>query len=210
MTYIFYYNILNFTDKFHSCLRKLPAVLMPPLLRYRNRQDAERSLAGKLLLQEGLKIIGFHDYTISDLKYSAYQRPCFEQGVDFNIAHSGNYAICAISKTQKVGIDIEEVKPTVLHDFHHYFTKREWSAIMDSDNSLQDFYTLWTQKEAIIKASGEGLSIPLKDIFIHNHQAILGENKWYLFPLQINPAYVSYLATDHNSSAMAIRQLFFD
>lgn len=210
MTYIFYYNILNFRNKLSKHLRQLPAGLQFRLSKYRNRQDAARSLAGRLLLQEGLKIIGFNNYKITDLKYSSYQRPYFDHSFDFNIAHSGNYAVLALSTTNKVGIDIEEIKPTVLKDFLDYFTAPEWSRITTAENSLQEFYTLWTQKEATIKASGEGLSIPLKEIHIQQEKAMLGDKTWSLSPLQLDPAYVSYVATDLNAPELVVRQIAFD
>ncbi|AHM58282.1 4'-phosphopantetheinyl transferase [Flammeovirgaceae bacterium 311] len=196
--------------KYQKYLDQLPAEFQNQILKYRNWEDAQRSLYGKLLLKSGLEYLQLNGYKLSDIKYSAHQRPYFDHTFDFNIAHSGEFVLCAISKTHKVGVDIEEVRATELNDFHDYFNGQEWEKIINSNQHFHEFYKLWTQKEAIIKASGEGLSIPLKEVLIKDNEAVVNNEKWHLIPLSLNQDYVSYLATDSDSSEVTVQQIEFD
>ncbi len=75
--------------------------------------------------------------------------------IDFNISHSNHFVVCAISTNCKIGIDIEQIKPTSLFDFKDRFSEEEWKIILTSDNTYFWFYYYWTAKEAAIKADVE-------------------------------------------------------
>ncbi len=188
----------------------MPKSFQQQILKYRDWKDAQRSLLGKMLLKNGLEILGLDQYDLSEIKYTAHQRPYFDHSLDFNIAHSGDYVICAISTTQKVGVDIEELKTTELSDFQDFFTREEWAKVLNSNKGLQEFYTLWTQKEAIIKASGEGLSIPLKEVSIQEDKASVSNEQWHLVQLPLSPDYVSFLATNSEASPVSLHEINFD
>ncbi|WP_162052134.1 4'-phosphopantetheinyl transferase family protein [Pontibacter pamirensis] len=210
MVHVLYYRIDALHPRFEFYLHQLPLRFQEQIVRFRDRKDAERSLFGKLLLLKGLDLLGLNEHRLTELKYTNFQRPYFNEAFDFNIAHSGEYIVCAISKTNKVGIDVEEIRPTTLKDFRTQFTKEEWSEITSSENSLKAFYTLWTQKEATIKAFGEGLSIPLKKIYIANGKAVWDNKAMYLFQLDLSHTNVSYLATDTSDAEIVMHQIYFD
>ncbi|MDX5418198.1 MAG: 4'-phosphopantetheinyl transferase superfamily protein [Hymenobacteraceae bacterium] len=210
MIHVFFYKAIGLHPHFDAYLLQLPVALQKQILRFRSRRDAQRSLFGKLLLVKGLEFLGLNKYRLSDLSYTSYQRPYFDHTFDFNIAHSGEYIACAISKTSKVGIDIEEVKPTVLDDFRLQFTEAEWQKVVTSEDSLHAFYRLWTQKEATIKALGDGLSIPLKQIHISNGKAQWNNQELYLFELELGHTHLSFLATDTIAPEIVIHPVLFD
>jgi 4'-phosphopantetheinyl transferase len=58
------------------------------------------------------------------------------------------------------------------------------------------FFRLWTQKEALIKANGKGLFIPLKTICINRNAAQIESEPWYLQEIPIAEKYICHLATD--------------
>jgi len=82
----------------------------------------------------------------------------FVDGISFNISHSGNYVLIAASG-YSLGIDIELMSKKF--DFENViefcFNDPESEKIKTAHNSREMFYTLWTRKEAILKATGEGL-----------------------------------------------------
>ncbi len=84
------------------------------------------------------------------------------QGISahFNISHSGDYIICAISN-QKVGIDIEQRREPRLNVARRFFHPHE-IALLDktTDKILQQklFYNYWSVKESYLKYTGSGLS----------------------------------------------------
>ena len=86
-------------------------------------------------------------------------------GLAFNLAHSGAYAVYAVGNARRVGIDVERIRPEVCTDelAAATFSPRELGALraLAATERPDRFFTLWTCKEAYVKARGEGLSIPL-------------------------------------------------
>jgi 4'-phosphopantetheinyl transferase len=74
------------------------------------------------------------------------------QNIHFNISHSANYVACAIADTP-VGIDIEGRRKVNNAVAKRYFTEEEIKSI----HSDEDFFKIWTFKEALGKYTGEGL-----------------------------------------------------
>jgi len=84
--------------------------------------------------------------------------------LSFNVAHSANTILIALSRHGRIGIDVEHINPTTdfLKIAQHSFTPTE-NATLNNITNLQDrrtaFYRGWTQKEAVAKADGRGLSL---------------------------------------------------
>ena len=85
--------------------------------------------------------------------------------VHFSLSHSGDRAMLAVSDQREIGIDIERVRPLDHLDLaRRYFHPNEVAAIEGvkaPDEQLLAFFRIWTLKEAVVKAIGKGLSIPL-------------------------------------------------
>jgi 4'-phosphopantetheinyl transferase len=102
--------------------------------------------------------------------YTKFGKPYLLQGtgperIDFNLSHSGEVVLIGVARNLPVGVDVEKIKP--LADFNQ-IAARNFSDSEQSDLSTLSgaartaaFYHCWTRKEAVIKASGEGLSMPL-------------------------------------------------
>lgn len=88
-----------------------------------------------------------------------------ENGITFNLSHSGVFAVIAVAKNQAVGVDIEQVKTQrdLLNIAKHCFAESEYLAInrLTSTWRIDAFYTCWSRKESFVKATGLGLSMPL-------------------------------------------------
>ena len=185
-------------DKFNSYLSLLPSDMAEQIGRFRRWQDAHASLIGKLLLIEGLRKYGGDHRLLNNIKYSEYNRP-FLDNLEFNISHSGNYVLCAISDDKlRIGVDVEEIKPIDFSDFDRQFTEVEWQVIKSDTDPLRGFYKMWTRKEAIVKADGKGLSIPLNDIIIENNTARVGDECWHLKSIDLDQHHIVHLACDQN------------
>ncbi|MFM0322495.1 4'-phosphopantetheinyl transferase family protein [Caballeronia glebae] len=81
---------------------------------------------------------------------------------DFNVSHSGDYGLIAVSRKRRVGVDIEEARadfhwrdlaPAVLADTD----RREIEAMPDEAARNRAFFDCWTAKEAVLKAHGVGI-----------------------------------------------------
>jgi 4'-phosphopantetheinyl transferase len=81
--------------------------------------------------------------------------------VQFNLAHSGDRAVCAVGG-EELGVDIELVKPST--DWRkisrRFFSPREVEELerLDPTQQLRGFFSCWARKEAYIKAIGEGIA----------------------------------------------------
>jgi len=165
--------------KLEELLHFLPESLHAKALRYRMPQDAFNFVLGKLMLKNGLEEMGL-DNDLEKIQFNKNGKP-FLENVFFNISHSGNYVVCAITQAGEVGIDLEKPRDISLEDFEMNFTKKEWTNITTHSFPLKKFYWYWVRKESIIKALGVNLSylnkIELesgKDFFIEN------EKRWFL------------------------------
>lgn len=97
-----------------------------------------------------------------------YGKPKLEGALgslNFNISHSGDVALIAVSWAVSVGIDIEEEKEiSNIEDIsNRYFAPAEHASIQlaPCDARMKAFLKIWTRKEAFLKALGSGLAIPL-------------------------------------------------
>ncbi len=83
----------------------------------------------------------------------------------FNLSHSGDLAMVAIAAGEPVGVDIEVVRefPNVMDIASSYFAPAEALAIRELPPAERPlaFTTTWTRKEAVLKALGLGLTVPL-------------------------------------------------
>ena len=88
--------------------------------------------------------------------------------VRFNLAHSHDSALIAVARNREVGIDLERVRDNFegLKLAERFFTPSEFERLrhLPSDQANRFFFTLWTSKEAYLKATGAGLSKPLSDV----------------------------------------------
>lgn len=130
--------------------------------RFLMQSDRERYLCTRYALR---RIISLGtSRSASNLLFSegSNKKP-FIQGIEFNISHSGDCIVIALSM-KPVGIDVELIKENFDFDplIPECFHKQEEHLIRSSLNKREAFYVLWTRKEAILKATGEGLLNNLK------------------------------------------------
>jgi 4'-phosphopantetheinyl transferase len=81
----------------------------------------------------------------------------------FNLAHSGEVALVAVARDRDVGVDVERVREDAdrwaLVD--HALTARERRQLqrVPPADRAHAFLSMWTRKEALLKAAGVGLAI---------------------------------------------------
>jgi 4'-phosphopantetheinyl transferase len=81
----------------------------------------------------------------------------------FNLSHSGDIALIAVTRGREVGVDVERVQRDIEFDpiVEHYFEPTEaWDLRTAPPNErVGKFFDLWTRKEACVKAEGTGLGL---------------------------------------------------
>jgi 4'-phosphopantetheinyl transferase len=190
-------------------LSEMPGLLQARIGRYRRWEDRQAGLFGKQLLAEGLRRSGYAPAQLEKLVWDASGRPFLGCGIDFNISHSGDYVVCALCGEARVGIDIEQIRPIDLSDFKMQLTPEQWQTVVASENCLEAFFHLWTQKEAVIKADGRGLSIPLDKIISEGGNVFLTGRVWRVREVRVADGYCCHLATSGEISEGDIEKIFF-
>jgi 4'-phosphopantetheinyl transferase len=88
--------------------------------------------------------------------------------IAFNLSHSNEVALIAITQGREIGVDVEWVRKDFAFDevAERFFTSREVAALRALPLHLQReaFYKCWTSKEAFLKAKGTGLSGQLDEV----------------------------------------------
>jgi 4'-phosphopantetheinyl transferase len=122
---------------------------------YLVRRYALRMLLGAYLRQSPAEI-RFHQ--------SANRKPSLP-GINFNTSHTSNFAVIALSESP-IGIDIEKVHPDFQFSdlLNQCFSPEEITYVNSSSDVPMIFFTLWTRKEALLKATGEGIVDNLQQV----------------------------------------------
>ena len=145
--------------------------------------------------------------------------------LQFNVAHSKDTILIALTRNNPIGVDVEYLdRPTDLMDVAQAnFTAGETAslqAVANPDARRKLFYTYWTRKEAIVKADGRGLLLPLTSFDVSGrsmeHHPVLvrdasdEEGKTYfLSDLDLGDHAIGALAFESSASDSHIRRLVF-
>lgn len=85
----------------------------------------------------------------------------------FNLSHSGGTALLAVTAAPTIGVDIEHAattdKTAVLDLITGPAERRRLSMLSEGE---RHFRWLWTAKEAVLKACGRGLHLPMEDVAV--------------------------------------------
>ena len=88
--------------------------------------------------------------------------------LQFNLSHSGDIALYALTCDRQVGIDIETKRPLsrLAKLAEHCLTLREKNHLLSLEAGRQPtvFFSYWTCKEAFLKAIGKGLTQAMDDL----------------------------------------------
>ena len=88
--------------------------------------------------------------------------------VEFSLSHTNGLVACLITLSAEAAVDVEKVKYT--HDLalvaHQIFspTEQRTLSVLSAKDWTERFFDYWTLKEAVAKARGLGLALPLSDI----------------------------------------------
>jgi 4'-phosphopantetheinyl transferase len=82
----------------------------------------------------------------------------------FNVSHSHDIAAIAVTPDIEIGVDVEKIQPHFKADLvKRFFSNKEARALLELPEEQRHiaFYHVWSRKEALIKALGEGLFMSL-------------------------------------------------
>jgi 4'-phosphopantetheinyl transferase len=126
----------------------------------------------------------------------------------FNVSHSGAVGLLAVSARSELGIDIEQVRevPRWTEIVRECFEASEQELLLRPELTARTFLSYWTRKEAVAKATGLGLSLPLSSFTVSNFtgedaavviipDATGAARKWHVRDLALGPGHIAALAS---------------
>ncbi len=134
-----------------------------------------------------------------EFSFNPYGKP-FVEGLHFNLSHSADLAVYAVSRTREVGIDVERLDTQFAAEQipERFFTETEVASLraLPEHLQLEAFFNCWTRKEAYVKARGLGLSLPLSsfDVTLAPGEPagfLRGADGWEIEAFSPVPGYVS-------------------
>lgn len=157
--------------------------------------------------------------------FGEHGKPSIEESlnnkpIEFNISHSGDYALIAIALSDKVGVDIEKINSDIDHQSlsKRFFSEQENNELQGIDEGQRGdvFYRIWSQKESFIKATGQGIAFGLERFSVSLEEgeqsgtevtttASLGE-KWFTYNLLELDDYKTALTTSTKNSEIVIHR----
>lgn len=184
--------------------------------RYRFAEDRQRFARARVLLRRILA--EYLDRAPGEIRfaYSAYGKPQLpdqenKKQIQFNVSHAGDIILLAFTRDTPIGVDVERIKP--LPDLRaiarRFFSSGEQQDLfsLNGIELTEAFYRCWTRKEAVIKACGEGLSMPLDSFrvsLLPEEPARLlkspDENSWILHNINAETGYAAAVAAPVVSS----------
>ena len=183
--------------------------------KFRFQKHLHRWIVGRAMLRTILSAMTQRSPESVAFEYNEHAKPYLpyssgHERIHFNLTHSSDLALIAVTSAGPVGIDVERIKPlsnidAVVSRFFSPAERDEFAGVTGDVDRLKAFYACWTRKEAYLKALGCGISKPTDTFdvtFLSNSEpeiiAIDGDNDtardWLLFDLKVTPGYVGALA----------------
>ncbi|WP_185731403.1 4'-phosphopantetheinyl transferase family protein [Larkinella rosea] len=192
--------------RFSALISQLFALLSPDeevrAQRYFHEKDRHRFIITRGLLRSLLGHYTGQKPGAIQFVQTSHKKPSVRgSNWQYNVSHSGDWALIALSKTA-VGVDIEKID----RDFRYQdilpesFSPQEQAFIEKSPDPRTRFYQLWTRKEALVKATGQGIDehfqqIPTQDgSYEVESQRIGNSNRWIISSFAMTEGYAAAVA----------------
>jgi 4'-phosphopantetheinyl transferase len=180
--------------------------------------DRSRFVVSRGILRRLLGLLSGTDPSKIRFRYSSHGKPSLdgslsEKGIRFNMSHSNHLALYAFSIDREVGVDLEYIRPfEALKEFvDRFFSEKEKIFLknLPLNDRTESFFKLWTRREALLKALGQGLT--MAELFDPSggegeRPGLVGikgnnENHPYYYVQQLKPApnYVGAIAVEESN-----------
>ena len=128
-----------------------------------------RYVAGRTLLRRRLgRLLGRDPRALAIVEGPDGKPVLAEPVLSFNVSHAGDLILVAVSRPRRLGVDVERIRP----GFDLEAVTEELLGPADRDavaravarEGVRAFFRFWTRYEALVKARGNGLVLPLRGL----------------------------------------------
>lgn len=127
----------------------------------------------------------------------------------FNLAHSADVAVVAVARDVEVGVDVERVREDVdlapLLPLVLSASERSELDTRQRHERAGEFYRIWTRKEALLKARGDGLQGSLPSLGPQASTSLDEDcRRWTVVDLEFGGPYAAALAVEGSSAPQVV------
>jgi 4'-phosphopantetheinyl transferase len=167
--------------------------------RFHFPEDRQRYTASRAFLRRILAAYLNTDPAGLTFSYSSKEKPSLagsqaSSRLAFNVSHSGGIALYAFTRGRQLGVDVEHIRrdfdvEPIARRFFSVIEQLQINALPQPER-VEAFFRCWTRKEAYLKATGDGLSLPLSqfDVSIEENEAGQGKEASLLLATRPDPA----------------------
>ncbi len=138
----------------------------------------------------------------------------------FNVSHTDECALIAVSTTAELGVDVEKIRPEIVtrNLAAEIFCPAELSSLfaLPAARVPEAFFKGWCGKEAYLKGTGKGLMLAPRDFevcldpdkpqrLLRPHRAA-AQTAWSLHSIGVVAGHASALATDRPRASIVLRE----
>lgn len=149
-------------ERLEQTLESLPTAVKARAARYRHSGARRNLIATQHCLRQVIAHLGEDP---DQIRVMDNGRPTLcDSAIEFNLSHSADRGVLVVGRSEeldeRLGVDLEEIGRTVDRPAlaRRFFTSAERDY---ADRGAQEFFFVWTRKEAILKSNGIGLRVPL-------------------------------------------------
>ncbi len=133
-----------------------------------------------------------------------------KQVIHFTMSHSGKYIFLAVAP-QNIGIDIQlkdEANINIFDIADLFFSESQAVTLKSSENPLEDFFKIWSAKEALVKYLGLSFD-EIKDFIIDfgSYLVFFNGEKYNLYIDKIFDKYVLAIIAQNNISSIKFNRI---
>lgn len=199
-----------------SLLGTLSADELSRASRFRFEKDQRRFIRARGILRQILGAYLQKPPHALRFQYSNNGKPILasasgDDSLQFNLSHSDDMVLYAFTRNRNIGIDLERIQADVDIEqiASRFFAEAELNSIEQEPESKRNelFFQYWTRKEALIKATGEGLSFPIETFDVSGVDGRIlspillpsdngARPRWYVQDLLPGPGYTAAIVVE--------------
>ncbi|MBI9021286.1 MAG: 4'-phosphopantetheinyl transferase superfamily protein [Verrucomicrobia bacterium] len=180
-------------------------------------KDADRFILCRGLLRRILGELLETDPSALVFSRNEHGKPFLaDTDVEFNVSHSRDRLLVAVSSGRALGVDIEFRRSGINMDAiaERWFAPEERAFFRGLENPEEGFFDIWAKKEAYVKALGIGIfkelhafAVPLGDA--PGFPSIGKNGEWFFQTLEIDPAYAAALVSKAPAVPVNLKTISF-
>ncbi len=178
VVHLWYIILDDFTDKHQELAHLLSIDEKKRSERFRFITHRQRFIIARAFLRKILSLYTKETPQQLIFLYNNHGKPYLKNNplnLHFNVSHSHNIAVFAITIQKEIGVDIEKVELRFNEAIaKRFFTVEECQQLMalPEKERVVGFYKIWSRKEALIKALGAELYLLINKFTVNLHKNI--------------------------------------